>query len=154
MTYLNCPPRCLPAPEAPDFEPTPVAGQSCDAPVFVRQCEGDEPLLRRIIPGGVNLGNIPGFDPDGYGGTFTITPFVGTRLQAFGVTVLRSGPDFSTDYVRVTLPTGTNVYMVQGMTQTWSVAQDNGLRAEFMLPGEVTVTCFGQSACSVFWTEE
>lgn len=111
----------------------------------------------KLFPGGTNIaaGSFAAtHDPLGNGAAWTPVLSVGMALQSFTVTAVRAGLPLGTNGVRIRFAqTGSEVYLAQGQSFTWSVAQDNGNISEIMDP-EVSVECFGNSAAAIAWTEQ
>jgi hypothetical protein len=87
-------------------------------------------------------------------------PVPGDFVQSFTVTPIKaagtpSGPNFI--QIELGLPDATNYTQVRLTEEfpsyTWSVAQDNGQTAEYILP-DIRVTAVGDSAFAVVWTSE
>lgn len=117
----------------------------------------DVPVQARILGGGINIASgtqTAAYDPDGNGASWSWNPSAGPILQSFTVTALRAGTPASGNTVIVRFgPTGSRVYLAQGQTFTWSVAQDDGNTAE-IFDQEFRVDTVGNAAANIIWTEQ
>lgn len=112
------------------------------------------PIERQVVAGGTNIAagtQAPIFTPSSAVASWSHTS--GGALQSVTVTAQRAGTPASGNTVRVRFSaTGTEIFLVQGQSQTWSVAQDDGSTSE-VLRSDIDVECFGNSAATVAWTE-
>lgn len=142
----------------PAYPPDSGIGSSCASPVHVRLCDGPVPgPFRRVVPRGVTVASgsvAAGYAPYVSGSSVVVSAGIGARVQSVTVVGLDGASVSGGDHVRVTLAGSDQVFVLAGMSFTWSVAQDAGAFAEFIADGDVVVECLGDSAARVMWTEE
>lgn len=111
---------------------------------------------RRLLQYGQNIASgtfTPTFDPAGNGAVWS-TFGINGPLQSVTVTALRAGTPGSGNTVVVTFgATGTKMWLVQGQSFTWSVAQDAASWYE-TLDRDISVDCQGNAAANLVWTEQ
>lgn len=115
------------------------------------------PVQEKIFAGGVNIASGTAsatHDPDGNGPSWSWGASAGANLQSLTVTALISGTPASANPVLVRFgATGRRVFIAQGQTISFSVAQDHSLVSE-VLESDIRVDCNGNSAATVIWTEQ
>lgn len=110
------------------------------------------PSAKPLKTGGANIAAGAFARADAYG-TVASPPAVSGALQSYTVTVVKSsGAPLAGNAVRVITDQGT-FYLVEGMSQSFSVAQDSQNKAE-RLATAMNVTALGNSAAVVTWTYE
>lgn len=72
-------------------------------------------------------------------------------LQSVTVTAQRAGLPSSGNTVRITFPSGRVLYLLQGETKTWSVAQDFATMSE-SLEASMVIETLGNAAAAIAWT--
>lgn len=122
-------------------------GECCD-------CGADETATgtpQQIQAGGANIAAgtyAATHNPNGTGASFSLGSVA--DLQSYTIVALE-GSSMPTNAVRVAFG-GSTVYLLKGMSFTWSVAQ-HASADEMMAPGP-TVTCLGNSAAAIAYTSE
>ena len=110
------------------------------------------PSAKPLKTGGANIAAGTFAGAAAYG-TVASPPAVSGALQSYTVTVVKSsGAPLAGNAVRVITDQGT-FYLVEGMSQSFSVAQDSQNKAE-QLATAMNVTALGNSAAVVTWTYE
>jgi hypothetical protein len=145
---------------APAVRITDLAGAVVPAATLLNTTPGACPAAveqRRVYGGGINIASgtfAASFDPNGNGTSWGWAPTAGLMLQSFTVTALRAGAPGSANSVRVRFgATGSEVFLTQGQTYTWSVAQDAGAFSE-AIDTDFRVDVLGNAAASIAWTEQ
>lgn len=110
------------------------------------------PSAKSLKTGGTNIAAGTFAGAAAYG-TVASPPAVSGVLQSYTVTVVKSsGAPLAGNAVRVVTGQGT-FYLVEGMSQSFSVAQDSQNKAE-QLATAMNITALGNSAAVVTWTYE
>lgn len=138
------------------FGTIPAVAQRVPCAAYVDPAPAVVVSSRKVYSLGKNYANgtfTPDYDPNGYG-TSWLPPAIFGDLQSFTVTALKAGTPGSGNTVRVTaVGASLELFLVEGQTFTWSVAQDAYNRVEVLENG-ILVEALGNSAFNIAWTEQ